>query len=512
MLLDLVNAKKNEVFCAEMEQIKEAYITGKYNGMVIPFAKQWKSLFDNKLIADKNARITAVIGSERCVVKGGGGNDNTGHFNHVCNVVAAMAHILSYAEQNEGIKKLTEKYIKKSINKADIQQRNFNCMVSALYHDVGKTIIDRRHPVEGKALFAGSKASVTYRFNEIAASCKCKFTSLNLSYYSEMIGAHDIHGTISTGENGLLSLARVIGRFESLFNDDKIRVKSAVFDLWLLNLADIIVSLKDPKVKTSSPGKWNEQEWQYFSPGNKELNDSLDSFFKTIQGINLMEDLHFALEIADNHSPSDHAMTLSVKQAAHRLQRLVRQSLGKMLEDTTVFSDKEAIKVKNAVIKRLDDEDLIVHINEVLYGEFGDNYGKMFGTMLQFDYALGFFQELAKQAIFCINEELDPTRNGIRTGWMYNKRFGKTTYKSNFLVPYNAECIVNNYIMVIASIFGEIYRMTANIENWNIEFEDAKNRLVKSKTKSNNLLYFDGIHRAGVARHLLIKELMLYKS
>jgi hypothetical protein len=64
--------------------------------------------------------------------------------------------------------------------------------------------------------------------------------------------------------------------------------------------------------------------------------------------------------------------------------------------------------------------------------------------------------------------------------------------------------------MVLAGIFGEIHRLTADIESFNIEFDDAANRLIPSK--ADKLLFFDGPYRAGNARVLLMREIMLYKA
>ena len=78
------------------------------------------------------------------------------------------------------------------------------------------------------------------------------------------------------------------------------------------------------------------------------------------------------------------------------------------------------------------------------------------------------------------------------------------------MARYNAECIVNNYLTVLAGIFGEISRLTGDIENWNIEFEDAKNRL--NEAKAERLLFLDGVFRADSARSLLMREIMLFKA
>jgi hypothetical protein len=470
MLVELLTVNDEKTYHEAMESVRQAYLTGKYkeNGesFDLPFAAQWNALFPNGEV---------------------GGN--AGHYNHFCNVTAAMAHIITYAHNNPD----------KIPCGGFTPQRKLDCMMAAFYHDIGKTVVipvPRRHGVEGKALFAEPKASVKFRFEEISGRYPgCRIDFLTLSYYAELIGAHDIHGTISTGENGLLSLACIIERFKSLYDDDNDAVSKAVFDLWLLNIADIITSLDK---------KGEPQDWQDMIPGS--LDDKIENFLNSTQGLNLQKDLELALQIAKAEDPYILAKTLSEKHAAHRLQRLVRQSFWGKLESSSVIPDA----LKTEILTRLDDKSLIAQIREILRSEFGEGYRKMFGTMLQFDYALGFFLTLSQQAIYRLGEELKPGGT-FRTGWLYNqKTITGQIYRPEYLNRYNAECTVNNYITVIAGIFGEIHRLTADIENWNIEFEDANKRLTFSK--ADKLLFFDGPYRAGNARSLLMKEIMLYKS
>ena len=82
---------------------------------------------------------------------------------------------------------------------------------------------------------------------------------------------------------------------------------------------------------------------------------------------------------------------------------------------------------------------------------------------------------------------------------------------------YNAECIINNYLTVVAGIFEEISRLTADIENWNIEFEDVGKRIdslneFNNEFKAERLLFLDGVYRADSELSLLMREIMLYKA
>jgi hypothetical protein len=479
MLLTLLNPKSQESYNTAIEQIRKAYLTGKFTvnekSTDLPFTAQWNILFPN-----------------------GETGNNTGHFNHFCNVTAATAHIINYAESG-----------KISLGEFTLQRKLDNMMV-AFYHDIGKTIIPRRHGVEGKALFAEPKASVKFRFEEIAKHyTECEITSATLSYYAELIGYHDIFGTISTGENGLLSLANIIKRFADIFNNDKIAIKNAVYDLWLLNLADIITSISFLNGRIIS--KFDVQNWQLNIPGN--LDNDIDWFLNSSHGRYLKEDLQFALQIAESENYYPFAKSISENRSAHRLQRLAQQTFANRLtakDKSGNYAMNFPEDLREAILNRLSDSSLTLQVKEILRSEFGDNYGKYFGTMLQFDYALGFFEMLSAQAIHWINEELKPDST-FRTGWLYNQKISKTqNYNKDYINRYNAECVVNNYIMVIAGIFGEIYRLTSDIEHWNVEFEDAKNRLTPSK--ADKLLFFDGAYRASNARNLLMKEIMLYKS
>jgi hypothetical protein len=473
-----------------MDTVKESYVTGKYTtggkDLDLPFTKQFQTFFSQYARKKPNAPETIE------------NSDNFGHYNHFCNVVAIMAHIIAYAETHP------DAFIPQSddgVEKTFSAQRKLDNMLTAFYHDIGKTIIFHRHALEGKSLLAEPKASVRYRFEAIFNEYPdCKLSPQTLSRYGEYIGSHDMFGTISTGENGILSMSGVISRLRSLLNDDLGKVKTAVFDLWLLNLADIMVSIAD-----FIPGysKFAAQPWQETNPG--KMDKYIEQFLSSYKGVYLLEDLHFALQIAGSDDPYNEAKTLAEKNAAQRFRRLTRQTLGEAVNGSKVFTASQ----KEEVIKLLDSDAAIASVKEILRGEFGEDYGKRFGTMLQFDYALGFFLKLSGQAVKMLEIEL--TGGTFRTGWLYNQKIPTgNTYPVDFLDSYNAECIVNNYIMVLAGIFGEIHRLTADIESFNIEFDDATNRLTPSK--ADKLLFFDGAYRAGNARVLLMREIMLYKA
>ena len=504
MLKSLLTKKTDAEFAAAIKAVKQSYITGTYtaNGQEIPlpFRRSFQELFVTTPEQDYQ--------TDKCC-------ENWWVYNHIGNVVAAMTHILHYVENH------MDEILPREETDADCffsPQRKLDNLHVAYYHDIGKCIIPRRHAIEGKALFAEPKASVRYRFEQIFKAYESdgiKLRDETVQYYAEIIGAHDIFGTISTGENGLLSLSGIISRLVTLYDNKPQAVKNAVFDLWLLNVADIIVSISNVNgraVEKSLPLHWCDH-----LPGT--LDGDIDWFFSFISGRYLKEDLAFALKIADiavkgEVNVYEYAKCLSEKGAANRLGRLARQTLGGVLEDpknTDLILNYP--ELKTAIIARLESECVLGDIHRILGNKFGDRYSKLFGTMLQFDYALGFFQTLAKHALKWINEEL--TDGQFHTGWLFHRKKPKpdgTDYSKagDFMNRYNAECIVNNYLTVLAGIFGEISRLTVDIEKWNIEFEDAGKRLNESKVE--RLLFLDGTYRADSTRSLLMREIMLYKA
>ncbi|MDR2711820.1 MAG: hypothetical protein LBB91_01750 [Clostridiales bacterium] len=501
MLKSLLSQKTDFAFAAAVDAVKQSYLTGTYTangqGIPLPFRRSFQELFVKK--AGK-----VYTDDKPC--------ENWWVYNHIGNVVAAMAHLLHYVESHIDMILPQDET---DVDRVFSSQRKLDNLHLAYYHDIGKCIISRRHAIEGKLLFAGPKASVRYRFEQIFKAYEAdsvKLCAETIPYYTELIGAHDVFGTIGTGENGLLSLSGIISSLAALYAKKPQNLKNAVFDLWLLNVADIIVSVNS--VNGKAVIKSETLYWCERLPGT--LDEDIGWFFASPSGKYLKEDLEFALDIADIAVQAkvdvyDYSKHLSDEQVAHRIGRLAQQSLGGVLEDPKNDLLPNAPELKNEIIARLEPEGIFGEIQRILSSKFGNGYPKLFGTMLQFDYALGFFQKLAISALKRINEELSGGQ--FRTGWLLHlkKPEGTDHYKKDgFMIRYNAECIVNNYLTVLSGIFGEISRLTAGIEKWNIDFEDAGKHL--NESKAEQLLFLEGTYRADSARSLLMREIMLYKA
>jgi hypothetical protein len=494
MLYNIINPTH---FQTSLEAVKHSYWP--YEGQALddslptPFHAEWFKLFEPrsrpmKEDDDPDAYQQSIKLSQ-----------NGGNFNHMVNVTAAMAHLIRYfsAAWQHG---LTYRPYDPGGDK-----RTLRLMMATYYHDIGKVIVNRRHAVEGMGLFAERKASTQNQLERIFERHGFTWTSSDCGYLSALIGSHDTFGTLTTGENGLFSLLDAARAFALLENDDIGAAKNDMFDLWLLNIADIMVSIKD---------KWvPHKEFTETPPG--ESDEDIQGFFKTPQGIDLLSDVSEALEIAETaYRPADleaYVLDKSEAAAGKRFIRLLRQTL--------LFSAlhaKPGLQAHAGLCGALetlvyDDRQLRVMVETALPEKLGASWARKFGTMGQFDYALGFFRKVSQRAVYWIDRELVQTP-GVRTGWLHSPKPGGVPreYSPSFIDRYNAEAIVNNYIVFMADIFGDIAKLLEGMGLWHIEFEDAMGRLTDAK--ADKLLYIDGPHRAGHMRGLLMKELMLYKS
>ena len=424
---------------------------------------------------------------------------NEGNYNHIVNVTAAAAHLIHHFRSNGRCLSAMCAY------EPSPDKRTLLLMTAAYYHDLGKVIVNRRHAVEGMSFFAEHKASVRNMFEKIFMSHGFEWTSRDCAFISALIGNHDVFGTISTGENGYFSLISAARIFALLENGGVNAAKRDMFDLWLLNIADIIVSIEN---------KWGDhRKFTEKPPGESE--SVIQDFFEGKQGKDLLTDLTVALRIAENACESraleDYVYQLSESAAAARFTRLIWHTLRFAVKDGVDGIENKYPNLSRELHQILSDEHQIrVMVETVMTEKTGVSWAERFGNLGQFDYALGFFRNIAKRATYWIGKELSGEKN-VRTGWLYHQKpDGRThTYDTDFLDRYMAETIIDNYMVFMSDIFCDIARMTEGMGHWHIEFEDALNRLTDSK--ADKLLYMDGPHRAGHTRSLLMKELMLYK-
>ena len=482
MLLSLLNP---ETFTAAIAQVKDAYLSetwfAKGDRIPLPFGKPLRAFFETPKGKEPFNGVET--------------GQNAGNYHHFVNVTAATAHFIHH-------------YIGTGEMKADEKRRLLTLMFAAFYHDVGKTICDRRHAVEGKAFFAEPKASTQFRFTQIFASHGLPLKPENLHKIAIFIGVHDLCGTMATGENSTLSIGPLLKELAALYDgcapqEKEQRIIRALFDLWLLNRADIMTSMPPAP-------KWAFQDGVICSvPGE---SPQLAQFLESDKEKTLRMDFDLAVETARELCAGRDADAFLAARtealAAERVLRLARQGLGDVIPaDSAQLSPALA----TALRARLDSPRLTVQVNDIFSAELGEGWQKSIATMGQLDYALGFFQKLGRRILFRINAELSEQTSATRTGWIYaRKDNSKSDYPADYLDTYNAESIVSNWLVVLAGLFGGIARLTSGIGLWNIEFGDATARLTDSKT--DKLLLLDGPHRAAATRAILLRELMLYRG
>jgi hypothetical protein len=455
-------------FVEAIGKIRAAYEANVYpfsNLLALPFAKNYQTLL--------------------------GTGTNNGNHNHFVNVVATAAHLLDYYDQ--------EKHFS--------PDRKLKFLLTAFYHDIGKTIcvnldknlfVTRRHAIEGASLFLEPRASVVSEFDAIFKFYQSDISARDyMNWSAELIQSHEMFGTVSTGENGYMSVAEAVSRLKDYGGD----CQENVFNLWLLNIADILVSIT---VLNDAPQNKMEPNKYFLQPVGSQKG-TIDWFFKTFQGRALLKDLEIAQTIASDSDPLKAAYNIASETALVRFQRLAQQTIGR---ESKALSDRE---LSGKIVRLVEGDSLSSEIARILRGEFGPDYKSKFGHMQQFDYALSFFSNLAKWAVKRIGEELDGS--GFRTGWVYSQKYEhstKRTYTPEFIAEYNASAIVSNFLLLQAGIFAEVSRLTGDIEQWNVEFGDANERLTESK--KDKLLNFDGGYRSANARVNLMKEIMLYRG
>ncbi len=146
-----------------LERVRES-LKGGADSETLPFAEDYSRLFSQERLPS-----------------------NMGNLNHFLNVVSMMAHLINYFEIEQG-------------------KRSLTLMLAAYYHDIGKTVINHRHAMEGGFIFKNIKASGLIKLERLYASHGVTFTHEDLLYISALIERHDLFGTLSNGENSYYPL------------------------------------------------------------------------------------------------------------------------------------------------------------------------------------------------------------------------------------------------------------------------------------------------------------------
>ena len=471
---------------------------------------------------------------------------NDGNFNHFVNVVAATARFIKHFTEPRHVAELfgshigvfgtsdaAEDLFRSLAYIADKGLRAFKLMLAAYYHDIGKAVVDERHAMEGYLLLTSHTSRACDALNAIAASHRLfpqssdLFTRDDLLNVADFVRNHDIFGTLSTGEAGYTKLCEVVvgatraGLRHSKQDTFTARSRRALFDLWLLNCADIMVSIKD---------KWALQT-DLFDTASAQvrIKDFLGG--TTARSLTkagrLVHDLLVGYKILHKVTHTRHSFgsagfeEFSIDTArAHAGERLRRLVLSAIPDPTD--ADSPTYKRLHQHIQAMSEESqtsAVLRSVECVapVNEFADRFARI-GHL---DYALSFFRQIAEVAAIGVTEEIDGApavrldvgpANPFRTGWIRDRVDELSKSKDETYFAIQARHFFDNYVCVVTEIISHVlFREGALKGILNVEFSDASNRLRQSdRTRKRELAAFDGPNRYRQAIHAILETIFLY--
>jgi hypothetical protein len=500
-----------------------------------------------------------------------------GNYNHFLNVIAALSHLIVYftGKKNDHKpwfeKEIGSGYWDSIAYTAGPSERIFKLMLAAYYHDIGKTIVDHRHAMEGYNILSSYQSHVLKDFFTLANKCNefpFNFSREDLLYIADLVFYHDLYGTLSTGENGYMRLINLIEKVEKYTREFTIEPKSKLeiireqgqkilFDIWLLNVADILVSVKD---------KYEIQDWVNTPPGSKkQLNNKIKEFFESHeskdykirkengflnQGYDLLHDLKITMNFYEIYTKYHYAkISTDFKEAAikctrthdiARIRRLVKNSIYPkvtkfingieknkqliLLNKVISLTEKPQIKINDLNIKDI----LALFLNSIVEQtrfsldktievaiksttEYND-FCKRLSWVGQLDYSLGFFKGLGETALEIILYQTIVLIKGDQgkikhTGWINDKLKDYENYKDIFKI--NAQYFIDNFVGTIVNTINYLLFRDAFYEHIvNFEFKDAQERLTFEK--KNRILMFEGPSRSTKSTMSILDTVFIY--
>ena len=493
-------------------------------------------------------------------------SENEGNYNHFLNVVMATARLIEYFTENEGHRnghniffnnrrfrygapsnkddahniRQPNYFLNEITYKKDVDMRTFKLMLSAFYHDIGKTVVVHRHGMEGAVILNDHNSDSWYNLRQIcyASGIDSEFERCDLLYLSDMLRYHDFFGTLSTGEAGYIKLAEIINAIKQ-FGFRDVRAGSnekwnrrRLFDLWLLNVADIMVSLRD---------KWKFQElWLSKKQSKKEINSFFqpsETSFPPSKSERLVHDLLVGFELLECVNKSLHAdeidglVEAAKKQAANHAVERIKRILIETLETSLPESMSDFLRgheefSKNGKNVFYSDGKRFIRecftegeIRNIIISAIGSNSDfKTFVDRLaligNMDYALGFFKQICEFAILIISEELsDPSK---RTGWIRYSLDGDSIVDESDRQKVQAYFFLINFTSVVIRIINHLlFRQNDHQYVRNFEFKDASDRLHDTSgqlvdKKLRKMLSQEGPFRSDLSIHMILECIFTY--
>ena len=466
--------------------------------------------------------ISKYLGSSKAFINY---SKNRGDYNHFVNVVMAVARLIKYFSEPSKLSEILKNDTKQkdysdlanmmSFNEKP-DKRTFNLMLAAFYHDLGKTVDYHRHGMEGATILSNNVIDAVSRFQDILESYNDpSFDRDDLLFISLLVSYHDLFGTLGTGEAGYLRFTDLIHRLQRYSirqNQDEQKKcgRQYLFDLWMLNLADIMVSLDGRKEEL-------QEEFLEEEGGTARI----EKFLNEQKSRALIHDLKVALKLIDAHNSSRHVddialleqdtLTYSKRHTVERIRRLLRcllvdrgRELRLLFEDSPMvcsiidkISDFSDAKWNNLISRCI--------YSEIDYTEFANR----FCWIGQMDYAFIFFNKIVERAFDRISKGELAGGNGeqdrINTNWVIRR----SGLKKDLLDRTNAEFFVDNYASTVMQILEHILFREQTIDRLrNLEFWVAGQRLTNEKI--DRICSLEGPYRARRAIHLALESIFIW--
>ncbi len=302
-------------------------------------------------------------------------------------------------------------------------------------------------------------------------------------------------------------------RLYSLKHKDNVAVptewsRKYLFDLWILNLADIIVSVEE---------KYNTQNcWMDSSQAQKRIENF---FFESPQASVLLHDLRVSFKLLEFHNKDVHtdntasltgeALKYTERHVIERMRRLIHTSMVKPLtkykQDPKDFVDS----IRSYLCKRENiNATLLRAIQSV--GNFQD-FCNRFSYIGSMDYALSFFEKIASMALKKVCNEISE-KSKLPTYWIRNlndKPLGKGPGVEKALWKVQGKFFMDNYTATLIQIMSHLLFRERCIDSLrNLEFSDASNRLTDEKLES--IIALEGPFRAKRSTQLILQTIFYW--
>lgn len=488
------------------------------------------------------------------------GSKNCGNFMHFVNVVMATARLIALfssktnlqhcllrreiqpknpfvpGESIDGISSSSippqlDELIDRLYFRQDYTFQKFILMIAAFYHDLGKTVVDHRHGMEGAILLS---EHVNSSWKQFQAITHCYGDRMNneiirkeeILFIADMLDFHDLFGTLSTGETSYLKAADLVAKVKKYSAkhehsngeaSERIAwIERYVFYNWLLNLADILVS-KDAGQKYKFQSQWMVRA---------DAEDYIVTFFENDrQAGDLVHDLLLTLKIARNNSRNLHeeelsslyteAYDLSKRHSVEHIRRLIRTSI----TSKTGYprnANQRYLKFRESILNQLESRHILnsIIVRSIQSVTDFNNFCKAFSWVGQMDYALGFFSKIAEAALEKTEDEIKNPDSRQKTKLISdktpNRQFGDELQETiDFYLEMQASLLLDNFTMIVIEILNYLISRERPFDRArNLEFNEASTRLTVEKIDA--ILAIDGAYNYKRSIRQILQTVFLY--